>query len=441
MPKPVDILWCVEHVARELDVACAVAAILRSRGVDVAIESLVFNRDELTRRYRPRIVAVPYFYSAGDLGVHDLCLAMPSSRFVNLAFEQLFSKGNMRFKRPRDVSAQEHVMHLSSGSDFSDFLTASGVCARHQGVTGSLPMGLYRHPYQNYFAGYRTRFAKKFGLDNDLPWIFFPENFGAAFFSDRELQVRVDLGCDADEVRTYRSHSQKSLAETMRWCAHLARSGTAEVIVRPRPAISTDNFKKAVRGVLGTLPKANLHFIKDSTVRHWVLAAETTVSTFSSTVVEAAVAGRPASLLAPEPLPESMHCSWHDHADQIADQEAFMELPSRCWQAERDGPLADWTARQLLSTGDPIEATAHAFTSILQGQQRAPTLPNSPLGKRVRGLAKLRWRGFVRRNLARCGVVQQKTTHHNDLFTQSQVQQRIDRWAQLLAPSERHSAA
>lgn len=441
MSKPVDILWCVEHVARELDLACAVAAILRRRGVDVAVESLIYNRDDLTRRYRPRIIAVPYFYSAGDLGVHDLCLTMPSSICVNLAFEQLFSVGNMRFKRPRDVPAREHVTHLSSGPNFTDFLTASGASPAHVATTGSLPMGLYRRPYQDYFAGYRDRFAKRFSLDTRLPWIFFPENFAAAFFSDRELQVRIDLGCDPDEVRTYRSHSQKSLAETMRWCATLACTGAAEIIVRPRPATSSTRFREAVGEVLGSLPEAHLHFIKDSTVRHWVLAADTTVSTFSSTVVEAAVAGRPASLLTPEPIPPSMHCPWHDHADRITDMDGFMDLPSRCWDAERDGSLTEWTTRELLGTGDPIEAAADVFTDILRGQRAAPTLPYPPLSKRAAGIAKLRWRGFVRRNLARLGVAHQKVTHQNDLFTQAQVQQQIDRWDGLLVQSQRRNAA
>lgn len=441
MPKSLDVLWCVEHVARELDLACAVAAILRRRGIDVAIESLIYNRDELTRRYRPRIVAVPYFYSAGDLGVHDLCLTMPSSIFVNLAFEQLFSVGNMRFKRPRDVLAQEHVTHLSSGPNFTDFLTSSGVCPSRMATTGSLPMGLYRHPYQDYFAGYRDRFAEQFSLDTNLPWVFFPENFAAAFFSDRELQVRIDLGCDADEVRTYRSHSQKSLAATMQWCATLARSGAAEIIVRPRPATSINHFRDAVRDVLGSVPEAHLHFIKDSTVRHWTLAADTTVSTFSSTVVEAAVAGRPASLLTPEPIPPSMHCPWHDHADRITDLDAFMDLPKRHWDASRDGCLAEWTKRELLGTGDPIETTAETLAAILQGRRPAPILPHSPLTKRIAGVSKLRWRGLVRKSLRRVGVAHHKVTHQNDHFTQDQVQRQIDRWDDLLSHGRKPVAA
>ena len=61
MPKKnVDILLFVEHVARELDVACAVKYLAGARyNLNVEIASTVYDIDRTLKLFKPEVVAVP----------------------------------------------------------------------------------------------------------------------------------------------------------------------------------------------------------------------------------------------------------------------------------------------------------------------------------------------------------------------------------------------
>ena len=69
--QPVDVVLFVEHVARELDIACAIRHLAWERfGMQVAIESLTVGLEATLRRWKPNAIAVPYFYSRQDMGLH-----------------------------------------------------------------------------------------------------------------------------------------------------------------------------------------------------------------------------------------------------------------------------------------------------------------------------------------------------------------------------------
>ena len=143
------------------------------------------------------------------------------------------------------------------------------------------------------------------------PWIFFPENFGAAFFSEREIQRRIRQGMDAAGVREYCETMRRSLIELTSWCQRAAIETDAEIILRPRPAVPRQLFAETVESNLAQKLAPRLHIIKSSSVRQWVLASDHTVSNYSTTLVEAAVADKPASILMPFTLPPLMKCAWH----------------------------------------------------------------------------------------------------------------------------------
>ena len=103
--------------ARELDIACAIRVLARRQyGLRTHIGSLVYDRFHTICNVRPRVWCTPYFYSCDDLGVRDMSLGWPGAPVVNLAFEQLFSAGNQQFKKPRDATAREQVLHLGEST-------------------------------------------------------------------------------------------------------------------------------------------------------------------------------------------------------------------------------------------------------------------------------------------------------------------------------------
>ncbi len=54
-----DVLYLIEHVARELDIACAIRHLARKRhGVNIEIGSLVAGPESAAAGFRPKLIAV-----------------------------------------------------------------------------------------------------------------------------------------------------------------------------------------------------------------------------------------------------------------------------------------------------------------------------------------------------------------------------------------------
>ena len=173
--QPVDVLLFVEYVARELDIACAVKYLAAEQHqVTVEIAAVSWDLAATLRRYHPKVVAVPYCYSAlpEDPGVHQMLTAWPGAVYLNLAYEQVYQRINQRFKLPRDAFAREHVLHHAWGDFYAESLREHGVPEAHVVVNGNPSYALYRPPYQAYFEASRTDLARRYGLDPEKRWVF-----------------------------------------------------------------------------------------------------------------------------------------------------------------------------------------------------------------------------------------------------------------------------
>ena len=167
----IDVLIFVEHVARELDVACAIRHLLhRDNQLNVEIASYCHGLSETLRRFRPNVVVVPYCYSREDPGLRQVWLEWRDFKVVNLAFEQLLSAGTMPFKRPRDEMARTGVLHLAAADFFREYLESHQVRQSNVEMVGSLSCGIYRLPYRDYFDNQRRRIrpAARPGCDASL---------------------------------------------------------------------------------------------------------------------------------------------------------------------------------------------------------------------------------------------------------------------------------
>ena len=105
------------------------------------------------------------------------------------------------------------------------------------------------------------------------------------------METRVQRGFDRDTVLAYCEFARRSLETVAPWCVALARSGRGELIIRPRPATPLAEFSATLERVAGGLPDRHLHVIKDESVREWIFASQVVVSSYSTTLIEAAIAG------------------------------------------------------------------------------------------------------------------------------------------------------
>ena len=374
MPKPIDIVILYEKALRELDVACALKVMLEKEGVSVAIVQQDYDYGEALTNYRPRVVVLPFCYQNRSNNIY--LLRWRGAVFVNLTWEQFFYKGNRQAKTPRGEFPLNHVIHCAWSQDYLNLLSEIGVPSRHTFLSGNPALGLYLEPYRNYFRG-RAAIAATYGLDPTRRWVFFPENYNWAFYEESMLRQMVADGQSAEEVAAMRDFATRSFNQAMVWCKRLVAEMDVELILRPRPATVASVMRKRVEVLVGDLPK-HFHIIQDETVREWILASDMVVSSYSTSLIEAAVAGRPILMLEPLTLPDSLVQAWHTLVPKAGNYEelrAAVDAPC-IGPGER---LAAWAGSSLLATGDPLRTLVAYLVQFCLNDNTPRPLPASRL--------------------------------------------------------------
>ncbi len=359
--RPVDVLWLVEHVDRELDVAvCGAIELERRFGLTVEIANYYRDVDRVTAGLQPSLVVVPFFYSADDPGTAVYVRTWPGAAFVDLRWEQVLYQANKALKRVRGEVARQRVPHVAWTVAHQHELREQGVPEAHALLTGNPAFALYQVPYRRAFPD-RTHLAARHALDADRPWLFFPENYRWAFAKQKTLKQLEErqTGITADQLETLREYCQASLKTVVTWLNDVARESGWEVILRPRPSTDTDALQSLVAEVVG-VPAPRLHVIKDCSVREWTLASDRVMSSFSTTLIEAALAGKPVNTITPAPVPELLRYDW---CALVSDIGSAADLHDALHADSSGNPsrLQAWAREQFQPRGDAIAALAEAL--------------------------------------------------------------------------------
>jgi surface carbohydrate biosynthesis protein len=429
--RSVDIAFLYEHAARELDVACAAAAVLRQSGVSVEVIHWPTGFPGAVRGLRPKLVVLPFCYT--ERGYEALLAYWWEAAYFNMTWEQLLYLGNRRAKTPRGDFVTRNVIHHAWGNSYAAFLGANGIGESRIFLNGQPAYALYAEPYRRYFKS-RSELAALYGLDASRRWIFFPESYDWAFFSKATLRTIIKDGQPADDVRTMKEFCDRSLREVVIWCARAADAGNVELILRPRPSTILAEFVYFIRQVLPGVPK-HMHVIQEESVREWILVSDSVVSSHSTSLIEAAVAGKPVHIMEPVPIPAVLHAEWHDLLPHIGSAREFVEV---CVgeAVEEDARLMQWARTTLMTPGDAIKNLTDYLASIVRGEEAAP-----PPVKRWTATPTLTWIpprwlwSYYRqlkqylRNRETGGV---EPEYVKDALPSRQVEERIRRWSQVI---------
>ena len=430
-------LALVEHVDRELDLVCLLKALLKARhGIELKVANFYADAPLLLSRPAPRLVLTPFFYAAEDIVLRDYVAGWPNARFVNLAWEQLFYPSHQAIKAPRDKFTRKKVLHLAWSRTFLSYLEANGVVARATRLVGHGMYRLYGPPYRDYFAG-RAELAAEFGLDAGKRWVFVPENYRWAFFTDSKLKRLGKHGVELAQLLEMRDYCRRAMTELVRWCQALARTGAAEVVLRPRPATNVAEITEFVSGALdGEAP--GFRVVKDRSAREWVLASDITASSYSTVLIEAALAEKAVLRVAPEPTPEGLRYDWCDLAPEAADRAGFLEA---CLKADPTSSeaLRQWADETFFPTGDPVENLVEIIAEEVRAAHAEPEAPAAG----EHSMTMPPWLGPIAAlssPLARHELFEKhvpnyafnRATHEKDLFAASEVERRTRRWRRLV---------
>lgn len=350
--REVDIVYLYEHASRELDVACAVAAILqRDHGLSVEIVQWPVGFSRIVHKLKPtRLVVFPFFYDEKEYRI--LLEFWNHVKYFNLTWEQLFYAGNKLAKTPRREFAVKNVLHHSWSRYYTNFLMSAGIPAEHIFTNGQPAYTLYKSPYKEYFMS-RDDLAKKYSLDVSKRWVFFPENYNWAFYTQARLEMFIQKGQAREDVYAMKEYCNVSFSEVLHWFQKmLIDHENVELIIRPRPSMPVSEFRHSMNQILGKAA-AGMHVIQEETVREWILASDVVISSHSTSLIEASVAGKAAYMLEPIPMPNALKVEWQDLLHHITTFENLNELCGN-GETDRDSRLGDWARATLMANGDSV---------------------------------------------------------------------------------------
>jgi surface carbohydrate biosynthesis protein len=439
--KSIDFLYFIEHTARELDIACAVKFLLKTKyNLTTEIRSIVLNLEETLSEFLPKVVILPYCVSIKSLNLDKIVHQWSESKYINLSYEQLLGEAQKGFKAPADDFSQHYVVHHAWGDFFKSFLINSGVPDRNIVVNGNPSYALYHEPYKHYYGEVRTELGKRFGLDPNKRWALVPENYGWAFFENHMLRDRIRRGFDPDHAYKYRDFSVDSLRMATEWWYRGAAIDDVELIIRPRPAIPKAMFIDKITRLVGS-PPDDLHIIKYGSVREWILASDFVFSSYSTTLLEAATAKKPLFMLLPYPIPGFIHVAWNDLAKKIRSETDFISILNKTDHGRNWIKLDTWVREKMLHHGDPISNQADILASIERGDISVPfpgevieMFRQAPISNVFQKMKKIGWRLFEN-GIYMIGLKtrsQRWKPHQTDAIDQGDIADRITRWEKVL---------
>ncbi|MDL1894958.1 hypothetical protein FBQ82_01665 [Anaerolineae bacterium CFX7] len=429
----IDLLLFYEHVTRELDVACLVKHFVETRhGLTVKIAHQYHGVAYALAHWTPRLVAIPFCYS--DSARHyPFMYDWRRATYFNMAWEELLYPGNREAKMPRGIFETKHVLHHAWSAEYAALIQARGVLPEHIFINGNPTYTLYDAPYRFLFDD-RATLAKRYGLDPRKRWIFFPENYNWAFYKEWRFNALEHEGLERQTMDRMKLFSRDSFRQAIEWCGARAARGDVEIILRPRPTTSLVEFQEAVAALCPALP-ANLHLNKEASVREWILASDVVLSSYSTSLIEAAVAGKPAYMLEPYPLPDALSANWHAHVPRI---NTLAEFERACLDTTPfENRLAAWARRTMMAHGDSISNLADHLAQLLQGNAKRPAIPArhtlvNPSVNRLHSFMRFEKRR-IRGRAQRLTPHPPTTVYEKDVVSSNEIEERVARWAKLLA--------
>jgi surface carbohydrate biosynthesis protein len=361
--RPIDVLFFIEHVDRELDAATCIVEMLERRfGISADIRNFYTDMRYCLRRYQPAVVVTPFCYFLDHHPMKDYVAAWPDAIYFNMAWEQINYKMNQTVKIPKDSFARGRVHHVCWTEQYRDVIANGGTSPDRLHLAGNPVMKFYDLPYRSYFKA-REELATRHGVDPERKWVLFPENYRWGFLSQKQMNNFIAQDARPEHLVAARDYCVRSLTALFEWLQELDHADDPLVILRPRPATSVGEMaefmKRAVPHGL-----RNVRIIKEESAREWILAADHVISSYSTTLIESSLAGKPVHVFSPEPFPEALADEWYDYVPRLETGNALLAAIRQPAHGSTGARLAEWARNTLLPAGDPLQVIAERIARL-----------------------------------------------------------------------------
>jgi len=349
--KEVDIIFFIEHKDRELESIKLIAKELEEKGKKVLILSVYFHVYYLYL-YKAKVFVFPYLINKNDWPVSIVYKMYGDNiKYINMNWEQLLFPINIEYKKPQDSFVKSIVSHISWSEDFKQYLINYGVEKNHISVTGN-PANEVLYKLLNNQKTLRKTLSTKFNLDENKKWLFLPMNYAWAFSSDDLIKAKIKNGYPTDKAWKHREYARKCLEKFIYFVDDISKKYNYEIIIRPHPSITEDDYKKVFNQYLGYVPK-NIILNKSYSIREWIISSDIIGSSWSTSVWDAYNIGKSVFLFTPYKRPEWLEVWWNSEVVNI-DKFDESQLSNKMFDNNLQLNIIDNIAKYLLEIENNI---------------------------------------------------------------------------------------
>jgi surface carbohydrate biosynthesis protein len=306
-----DIIFLIEHKDRELWTAQKIAEKLANKGYSSKILSVPFHVHKLLYLPKPKAIVL-FFANHQRVWPFSLVRELYGDEIpiFSMNWEQMLSPINFEFKKPRDQAAKS-LHHVAWSNEFAEYLFDCGVNRDKIHICGNPNAEKLNQTLQQYQNNIRTKQR-----------IFFPENYVWAFFSSKAIQSRIEMGYPkeiADDFLEYVTKSRDLFAEFL---FLIANNKNREIILRPHPSISEDDYINFFESKDIKLPD-NVIITKELDSAYWIANSDIIGSSWSTVCIDAAMIGKPTFFFVPISWPSYWETKWMTSIANIKNANEF----------------------------------------------------------------------------------------------------------------------
>ena len=321
----IDVLFIVEHADREFQTIKMISDELHLQyGLRTSIKSLNFDYYQLIY-IQPKVIVVPYMTNESEFPTKQIIKFFGNySKILCMHWEQFLSKANKDYKRPNSRFIQEKVYHIAWQSFFKNYLVESGVNAKNIFITGK-PSNSILFQKQKEADELRQQFSVDYGLDKSKNWLFLPMNYAWAFSNDNLIEAKVKNGYNREIGYAYREYARKCLRQFVKFIQEVEKAFTnLQIVIRPHPSISKSQYREVLDR--NNIKYHNVKFISDHTIFEWIAASDIVGSSWSTSVYDARLVGKPVFLYTPYKRPDFLDVEWNGAVPNLLSVEQFKDF-------------------------------------------------------------------------------------------------------------------
>lgn len=312
--KNIDILIYFEHVVRELDACMRLRFELEKIGFSVIIASVHFDKYNVLRKYRPKLVVLPFFYKDRDFPVYHLKKLYGDVEVVNLHQEQFYNDATKKLMIPQSEITKS-VYHIAWSMSFADDLKEAGILSSLVRITGNPRT-------DNYYLNTPLLTLNK----QDKKIIFIPTSF-SWYFVESSYFLK-NPATNPDSYYKQRELTEKSARAFFSIIRGLAKAHKDYIFVlRPHPFDPLEAFEGLLQEVEPTESiESNIIINREGNVYEWIKVSSFVISWISTVALEATLFGKNNIILQPIELPNDMQTSFISKYDHIYRSQDEVEL-------------------------------------------------------------------------------------------------------------------